>query len=93
MKIFIFATDASGAEQLRVVLAENRTEAENTILSDKEEPLRPHLKEQMRKDGIYSHCQTTLQALREYFPVVTEKDLVPGTVFGVRGGSTIFLSR
>lgn len=92
MKIFIFSAGEFRADHLRIVVARDRDQAEGIILADKEDPVKRHLREQMRY-GIYKHCKTLRHALREYFSVVTEKKIVSGTVFGVRGGDPIFLNR
>ena len=88
-KLFIFSSDSlmTGSTQFfRVVIAEDREQAEHLILGSSQDAFRAHLVAQMKKGGVYHRCSSIQEALREYFPYVVEKPFKEGVIIGAANG-------
>ncbi len=90
MKLYIFSSESPSGETqfFRAVIARDQLEAESIVLNPKYS-LRAHLKSQLLKDGVYSHCSNIKEALHEYFPFIVERRLSKGLVLEASNGQTL----
>ena len=81
-QLFIFSTGQPTDElrNFRAAIAPTREQAKLLILNGNNDSIKRHLKEQIRKGGVYAHLKNIEDAFDEYFTFCSEVKLEDGVI-------------